>query len=187
MAEEKKQHPVDLFLDTIIKYDKKIKWTTTIANDREEKCKRLYNFPYNLISFSDAGAHINNMAFYNFPLKMIKIVLESTDNGNPIMPIEKCIWRLTKEQADWFGLDCGYLSKEKVADLVIIHPDKFNAITESVKGIIEEFRNYERLVNRNEGVVSRVMVGGKTIFKDEEFVEDYAKSKKYGRFLEKID
>ncbi|MGV8945619.1 MAG: N-acyl-D-amino-acid deacylase family protein [Lutibacter sp.] len=188
LAEEKNQHPVDVFLDTIIKYDKEIKWTTTIANDRKEKYKNLYNFPYNLISFSDAGAHLNNMAFYNFPLKMIKIVQESIDKGHPIMPMEKCIWRLTKEQGDWFALDCGYLAKGKLADLVIINPNKFSSITENVtSGIIEEFGNYERLVNRNEGVVTRVLIAGITIFVEENFVEDYGKSKKYGRFLEKTD
>ena len=187
IAEEKKMHPVDVFLDTIIKYDKKIRWTTTIANDRTEKYKALYNFPYNLISFSDAGAHLNNMAFYNFPLKMMKIVQQSIDKGNPIMTMEKCIWRLTKEQGDWFDLDCGYLAKGKIADLVIIDPEKFKNINENVEiERIQEFGNYERLVNRNEGVVSRVMVGGKTIFKNEEFVENYATTKKYGRFLEKV-
>ena len=186
IAEEKNQHPVDVFLDTIIQYDKKIRWTTTIANDRKEKYKDLYNFKYNLISFSDAGAHLNNMAFYNFPLKMIKIVQESIDNGSAIMSMEKCIWRLTKEQGDWFDLDCGHLAKGKLADLVIIDPTKFKNITEDVElDVIEEFGNYERLVNRNEGVISCVMVGGKTIFENEAFVADYGKSKKYGRFLEK--
>lgn len=188
IAEERNMHPVDVFLDTIIQYDKKIRWTTTIANDRKEKYKALYNFKYNLISFSDAGAHLNNMAFYNFPLKMIKIVQESIEKGSPIMTMEKCIWRLTKEQGDWFDLDCGYLAKGKIADLVIIDPKKFDTINEKVEiEPIKEFGDYKRLVNRNEGVVSRVMVGGKTIFKDEAFVEDYGRSKKYGRFLEKID
>lgn len=187
IAEEKNQHPVDVFLDTIIQYDKKIRWTTTIANDRKEKYKDLYNFKYNLISFSDAGAHLNNMAFYNFPLKMIKIVQESIDNGNPIMNMEKCIWRLTKEQGDWFNLDCGHLAKGKIADLVIIDPSKFNNITENVElDVIKEFGNYERLVNRNQAVVSRVLVAGKTIFENEEFVSDYGTSRKYGRFLAKI-
>ena len=186
IAEEKNMHPVDVFLDTIIEYDKKIRWTTTIANDRKEKYKDLYNFKYNLISFSDAGAHLNNMAFYNFPLKMMKTVQESIDKGSPIMTMEKCVWRLTKEQGDWFNLDCGYLAKGQIADLVIIDPDKFKNITENVEmDTIQEFGNYERLVNRNEGVVSRVMVGGKTIFENEAFVADYAKSEKYGRFLER--
>lgn len=187
ITEEKNKHPVDVFLDTIILYDKKIRWTTTIANDRKEKYKDLYNFKYNLISFSDAGAHLNNMAFYNFPLKMIKTVQESIDKGHPIMPIEKCIWRLTKEQGDWFDLDCGHLAKGKMADLVIIDPKKFKNIIENVElDVIEEFGNHKRLVNRNEGVVCRVIVGGKTIFENELFVADYGKSKKYGRFLEKI-
>lgn len=117
---------------------------------------------------------------------MIKVVQESINAGKPIMSMEKCIWRLTKEQADWFGLDCGHLKPGKIADLVIIDPNKFDAITETVEtGQIEEFNNYDRLVNRNHGTVSRVMVGGKTIFENENFVSDYATTKKYGRFLEK--
>ena len=187
IAEEKNLHPVDEFLDTIIQYDKKIRWTTTIANDRKEKYKDLYNFKYNLISFSDAGAHLNNMAFYNFPLKMMKTVQESIDAGNPIMTMEKCIWRLTKEQGDWFAMDCGYLAKGKIADLVIIDPSKFKNIDEHVElDFIAEFGNYERLVNRNEGLVSRVIVGGKTIYVNDAFVHDYGKATKYGRFLERL-
>src|SRR5690606_19291237 len=107
--------------------------------------------------------------------------------GNPIMTMEKCIWRLTKEQGDWFDLDCGYLAHGKMADLVILDPEKFKNITENVEiAPIKEFDNYERLVNRNDRVVSRVMVGGNTIFKNDTFVEDYGKTKEYGRFLEKV-
>ena len=103
------------------------------------------------------------------------------------MSMEKCIWRLTKEQGDWFNLDCGHLTIGKIADVVIIDPSKFNHITEQVEiAPIAEFDNYERLVNRNEGVVAQVLVGGKTIFKDEKFIEDYGVSNKYGKFLGRI-
>ncbi|WP_188049897.1 amidohydrolase family protein [Flavobacterium sp. GP15] len=188
LAKERNSHPIDVFLDTIILYDKKIRWTTTIANDRKEKYKDLYNFKYNLISFSDAGAHLNNMAFYNFPLKMIKNVQESIEAGSPIMSMEKCIWRLTKEQGDWFNLDCGHLAEGKTADLVLLNPENFKNINENVEmESIKEFGNFDRLVNRNDGVVTRVLVGGKTIFENEKFTEDYGKTKKYGRFLAKID
>lgn len=178
---------VDVFLDLIIENNKQIKWTTTIGNDRKEKYHTLYNLPYNLISFSDAGAHLNNMAFYNFPLKMIKEVQDSIDKGNPIMPMEKCIWRLTKELGDWFEIDRGYLSEGKVADLVILNPLHFNKITEDVEtGIIKGFNNYERLVNRNAGAVAEVMVKGKTIFKDDEFVDGYGTDVKFGEFVGRI-
>lgn len=186
IAQEKGEHPVETFLDLVVKYDKEIRWTTTIANDRKEKYAGLYNFKYNLMSFSDAGAHINNMAFYDFGIQMINEVRLAKEKGTPIMPMEKCIWRLTGEQADWFGLDCGYIEEGAIADLVIINPKKFNNITEEVQeAVIEEFNNHVRLVKRNNEVVSTVFVGGKIIFNNEEFIKSYGKTEKFGRFLSK--
>lgn len=184
IAEERGEHPVDTFLDLVIEYDKEIAWTTTLANDREENFSNLYNYPYNFLCFSDAGAHLNNMAFYNFNLQMIKRVQASIDKGNPMMTMEKCIWRLTKEQGDWFNLDCGHLAEGKRADIVIINPKELNQITDDVhQEVIEEFDNYPRLVNRNPEVIAYVLVGGNVIYKQDQFVEGYGKEKKYGKFL----
>lgn len=184
IAMEQKRNPADTFLDLIIDYDKQIQWTTTIANDRKEKYKHLYNFPYNLISFSDAGAHLCNMAFYNFPLKMIKVVQDSIQANAPVMSMEKCIWRLTGEQADWFGLNCGYIAEGKIADITILNPHSFSDILEEViQAPIEAFDNYSRLVNRNDNVVSEVIVGGELIYNLGTFVNGYGKNKKYGRIL----
>lgn len=186
IAEERKEHPVDTFLDLVAEYDKLITWTTTIANDREEKYKGLYNSTNNIISFSDAGAHLNNMAFYNFPLQMIKKVHQSILSGNPLMSMEKCVWRLTKEQTDWFGLDTGYLAVGKTADMCIIDPEYISAVTDEISTEkIEEFGNFERLVNRNEKTVSQVIVGGKVIFENDDFVDGYGKTIKFGKFLRK--
>ena len=186
VASERDLHPVDAFLDLIVEYDKQIRWTSTIANDRKEMYRMLYNYPFNLISFSDAGAHLRNMAFYDFPLQMIRNVQDSIDAGRPFMSMEKCIWRLTGEQADWFGIDCGYIREGRLADINIIDPAHFDSITEEVtEAPIEEFDNYPRLVNRHPGVISRVMVGGETIYSDEDFVAGYGTEKKFGRFLAK--
>jgi N-acyl-D-aspartate/D-glutamate deacylase len=184
IAEERKQHPVDCFLDMIIEYDQKIRWTTTIGNDRPEKYKDLYNYPYNIISFSDAGAHLTNMAFYNFPLQMIKNVQKSIDAKNPIMTMEKCIWRLSKEQADWFGLDACYIAEGKSADINIIDPAFMNNVTDNIEEAeIEEFNGFKRLVNRNKNLVSMVLVGGNIIFENDTFVEGYGKTIRTGKFL----
>ena len=92
--------------------------------------------------------------------------------------------RFTEEQADWFGIDRGYLKEGKVADLVVVDPEKFENITEDVASEpIKEFGNYERLVNRNDGVVSHVMVNGQIIFEKDEFVAGYGLSKKFGSFI----
>lgn len=148
IAKEKNLHPVDCFLDLIVEYDKKIRWTTTVGNDRFEKYKEIYNYPFNIISFSDAGAHLNNMAFYNFPLQMIKNVQQSILDKNPIMTMEKCIWRLSKEQADWFGLDACTLAEGKIADLNILNPEFLHQVTDRVDiEAIDEFEGYKKLVN----------------------------------------
>ncbi len=186
IAEEKNEHPVDTFLDLIVEYDKKIRWTTTVANDRPEKYRELYNLKHNLISFSDAGAHLGNMAFYDFALRMMKNVQDSIQKGEAIMSMEKCIWRLSGEQADWFGLDCGYLEKGRIADINIINPEQFHTIKNDVdEAPIEEFGGFVRLVNRNQQVMSQVIVGGQIIYEDDAFVEGYGKEKKFGRFLRK--
>ncbi len=184
IAEEKNIHPVDAFLDLIVEYDQQIRWTTTIANDREEVLRDIYNYPYNIISFSDAGAHLRNMAFYDFPLKMLKKVKEAIDQNQKFMSLEKAIWRLTKEQSDWFGLDTCYLSEGKAATLNIINPEQLSNVTEKVfEDKIEEFNNYSRLVNRADGVVEKVFVNGYLVFDNGKFVEGYGNNQKFGRFL----
>ena len=187
VAEERKQHPVDTFLDLIIDYDKQISWTTTIANDRPEKYKTIYDNANNLISFSDAGAHLNNMAFYDFPLQMIKRVQESIDNNNPIMSMEHCIWRLSKELADWFKIDTGEQKEGKPADVVLVNPNYLKSVTDTVHTApIEEFDGYPRLVNRNPQTIHSVIVNGSVIYTEENFVEGYGKSKRYGMFKRRI-
>lgn len=183
IAQEKGQHPVDTFLDLIIDYDKQISWTTTIANDRPEKYPIIYDNPNNLISFSDAGAHLNNMAFYDFPLQMIKRVQESIEKGVPMMTMEKCIWRLSKELADWFNIDAGEIKEGMPADLVILNPENLKNVSDVVfEALIEEFNHYPRLVNRNENTVDSVFVNGEVIYKNDSFVDGYGKTKKFGRF-----
>lgn len=184
IAREKNVHPVDAFLDLIVEYDQQIRWTTTIANDRDRQLQEIYNFPYNIISFSDAGAHLRNMAFYDFPLKMLKKVKEAADRNQPFMSLEKAVWRLSKEQADWFGLDTGYLAVGKRATLNVINPQKFAHVTEEVfEDKIEEFNNYYRLVNRAEGLVEKVFVNGHLVCENGHFAEGYGKTRKFGRFL----
>lgn len=183
VAMERGEHPVDTFLDLIIDYDKQISWTTTIANDRKEKYKTLYDNSNNLISFSDAGAHLNNMAFYDFPLQMIKRVHDSISTNQPLMSMEKCVWRLTKELADWFNIEGGEIVEGKPADIVLIDPSKLGNITGKVEEApIEEFNQYPRLVNRHQGVVCQVIVNGNVIYKDNDFVAGYAKERCTGEF-----
>ena len=70
-------HEVDAFLDLVAKHGKICVGNSKIANDRTKPLEHIVSHPSVLIGFSDAGAHLRNMAFYNFPLRLLKLVTDA--------------------------------------------------------------------------------------------------------------
>ena len=164
--------------------DKEIQWETTVGNQDPTKYKKLYNDPNGIVGFADSGAHINNLAFYNFPLRMLKYVKDSHERGEPFMSYEKTIWRLTKENADFFNIDAGHLAVGKRADVSILD---FDNLDDSV----HEYHTapflggVDRLVNRNDNVVEMVIINGKVAWEKGTFTESFGKER-FGSFLKGI-
>jgi N-acyl-D-aspartate/D-glutamate deacylase len=121
---------------------------------------KLIREPAALIGFADSGAHIRNMAFYSFPLRMLRYVKDTN-----AMPIEQAIWRLTGEIADWLGIDAGHLREGARADLVVVDPtaldDRLDAYHEAR---MDGFGDLTRMVNRSDGAVDAVLVNGRIAF-----------------------
>lgn len=183
VAKARGVHVVDLFLDLVVEFGKKIRWYTTVGNHRKQVLKRIVKDPRSLITFSDAGAHIRNMAFYNLPLRMLKLVHESIDEGDPIMTMEQAVHRLTGDQADWFGIDAGKIREGDRADVVVLDPSGFNQNLEQVHwGDMENF-DLQRLVNRNPGIVKTVLINGKLAVDDEQLAPALGWEMGYGRFI----
>ena len=159
----------------------KISWKTTIGNHDPGRYKPLYNDPNGILAFADSGAHINNMAFYNFPLRVLKYVKDSHENGDPLMSYEKAVWRLTKENADFFNLDAGTIETGKRADITVINPEK---LTDEVhKYHTADFlEGQTRLVNRNDETVELVIINGKTAWESGSFTENFG-NERFGGFL----
>lgn len=181
IADERQQHPVDTFLDLVVEKNKELIWETTIGNEEPEEYGKLYNDPNGIFGFSDSGAHINNMAFYNIPLRVLKYVKDSHDRGKPLMSYEKAIWRLTKENADFFHLDTGHLAEGKRADITIINPDK---LTDSIHEYhqAEFLEGCERFVNRSNEVVECVLINGQIALQNQTFTPEFGKQR-FGEFL----
>ena len=183
VAKSRNVHVVDLFLDLVVEHGKKLRWYTTVANHRKSVLKQMVKDKKSLITFSDAGAHIRNMAFYNLPLRMLKLVKESVDEGKPVMSMEKAIWRMTGDQADWFNVDAGKIRVGDRADVVVIDPAGFDQNLEEVSwGEMENF-GLQRLVNRNPGIVETVLINGKLAVDDGEVVPQLGKNMGYGAFI----
>lgn len=183
VAKSRNIHVVDLFLDLVVEYGRKMRWYTTVGNHRKEVLEKMVQDKNTLITFSDAGAHIRNMAFYNLPLRFLKLVKESIDRGQPLMSMEKAVWRMTGEQGDWFGVDAGKIRVGDRADVVVMNPNCFNQNLEEVSWA--EMKNFglQRLVNRNPGLVEQVLINGKMAVENEQVVEALGRDMGYGTFL----
>ena len=162
-------HPVDAFLDLVVEYGSKVRWRTTISNHRPEVLNTLAADPGVQLGFSDAGAHLRNMAFYNYGLRFLRRVRDAQRAGQPFVTVEHAVHRLTGELADWYGLDAGHLREGDRADLVVIDPDRLDESLETYsENPIAEFDNLSRMVNRNDATVTAVFVGGEYVFGDGE-------------------
>ena len=160
------QHPVDAFLDLVLEHGTELRWRTTISNHRPELLARIAREPGVQMGFSDAGAHLRNMAFYNFGLRLLKHVVDAERAGRPFMSVEHAVHRLTGELADWYGLDAGHLRVGSRADLLVLDPTRLDAsLEEYAEAPVEQYGGLSRMVNRNDETVSLVLVGGRAVWR----------------------
>lgn len=183
VADEKKLHPADLFLDLITAYGAKIRWKTVLANHRAHVAQKLLSDPNIHVGFADSGAHIRNMGFYNFPLHFLKKVYDAQKAGREFMPLEHAVYKLTWQLADWFGIKAGRLLEGDRADLVIVDPagldDSLSAYHEDdflARGDIK------RIVRRNDRAVMATIINGHVVFSQGQFSPELGK-KAFGCFL----
>ena len=160
-------HPVDAFLDLVLDHGTALRWRTTISNHRPELLKKIAVEPGVQLGFSDAGAHLRNMSFYNMGLRFLRHAHDAELAGTPFMTMEHAVHRLTGELAEWYGIDAGHLRVGDRADLVILDPaaldDRLDDYHESP---VEQFGGLSRMVNRNDAAVSRVLISGRTVVQD---------------------
>jgi N-acyl-D-glutamate deacylase len=184
VADARGIHPVDAYLDLVVAHGRKLRWRTLIANHRPAEVARMMREPAALVGFADSGAHIRNMAFYSFPLRMLKFVRDAEQRGEPVMPVERAVWRLTGEIADWMGIDAGHLRVGGAADVVVIEPEALDARLDAYcEAPMEGFGDLVRMVNRSDGVVRAVLVNGRVAFEDGALSPALGHETGFGRFL----
>ncbi|NKY52211.1 N-acyl-D-amino-acid deacylase family protein [Nocardia vermiculata] len=160
-------HPADAFLDLVVEYGAKVRWRTTISNHRPHVLNRFAVDPGMQLGFSDAGAHLRNMAFYNFGLRLLRRVRDAQQAGRPFMTVEHAVHRLTGELADWYGIDAGRLRVGDRADVVVIDPERLDdELDRYAEQTVPCYGNLSRMVNRNDAAVNAVFVNGRRVFGD---------------------
>ena len=176
-------HPVDAFLDLVLEHGTAIRWRTTISNHRPEILKKMAQSPGVQMGFSDAGAHLRNMSFYNFGLRLLRHVHTAEQAGRPFLSMEQAVHRLTGELADWYGLDAGHLRVGDRADLFVLDPAHLDeTLEEYAESPVAQYDGLSRMVNRNDATVPHVLVGGREVW-CEGAPTDVLGRERTGRFL----
>src|SRR5690606_4898464 len=176
--------PLDCFIDLIAEHGTDLRWHTVIANDSRRELEWIAAHDQVLIGFSDAGAHLRNMGFYNFPLQLLRLANDAERDGRPFMSVGRAVHRLTGEIADYLGVGAGHLDAGGRADVVVVDPAGLDA---SLDRLHEEpmpgFTGLDRLVRRNDAAVRAVFVNGRLAWDGSELSPDVGKAAGYGRLL----
>lgn len=176
-------HPVDAFLDLVLEHGIALRWHTTISNHRPEVLKMLARDPGVQMGFSDAGAHLRNMAFYNMGLRLLRHVRDAERAGTPFMTVEQAVHRLTGELADWYRIDAGHLRVGDRADVVVLDPEHLDAsLDDYAEAPVDQYGGLSRMVNRNDATVTAVFVGGRAVFHEGQ-PSPLVGARRTGRFL----
>ncbi|WP_338757961.1 amidohydrolase family protein [Nocardia vulneris] len=179
VADERGIHPADALLDLAVTHGTGLRWRTVIANDREEVLDRLQQSAVMQVGFADSGAHLRNMAFYNFGLRMLERV-----HQRGFMPVEQAVHRLTGELADWYGLDTGRLRDGARADLAVLDPAGFDGSSAAyAEAPVPGITGLDRMVNRNDRAVAATVVGGHLVYEYGEFAPGFGSTLRAGAFL----
>ena len=169
----------DFMLQMLRSFDTRLSWYTVIANRDISMVRRLLMDPLLLPGFNDSGAHLTNMAFYDVNLRSLKLAYQGGEADLSYM-----VKRLTKDAADVFGVEAGTIYVRDVADLILIDPAQLIGYDgeSNVQRIYRPEFKHQQLVNRSNGVVPLVLIGGQIAWRNGKF-SDVLGHQKMGRLL----
>jgi len=142
-------------------YDRQLRWWFVVANDRPGILKRLLFDEHMLPGFNDSGAHLINLAFFDGNLLTLQVAARDST-----ALVARAVQRLTREPAEFFGIDAGRLDPGAQADLVLIDPEALERYdTDANRRMIHrDIFEHEQLVNRSDGVVNAVFIAGEQVW-----------------------
>ncbi len=169
----------NFMLHMLREYDKSFRFWIDIGNVGNKATLGFLLNDNTLPGFNDSGAHITNMAFFDANLSSLKLAQRES-----LATVSRVVQRLTSEPARFFGLDVGTLEIGAQADITIIDPQALAPYESDPNRqlVYRDLFEHNQLVNRSDGVVSRVLIKGETVWCDNDFTPALG-SKTLGRAL----
>jgi N-acyl-D-aspartate/D-glutamate deacylase len=169
----------EFLLHLLRRYDRELRWWFVVANDRPEILRRLLFDENMLPGFNDSGAHLINLAFFDGNLLTLQVAARDS-----IELVARAVRRLTREPAEFFGIDAGRLDPGAQADLVLVDPEALKRYdTDANRRMVHrDIFDHDQLVNRSDGVVTAVFIAGEQVWDGRDFTPALG-TRKLGRAL----
>lgn len=144
-------------------YDKKFRFWVDVANVGNRATLDILLHKSTMPGFNDSGAHITNMAFFDANLMSLKLA-----QARSMQTVSTVVKRLTREPAEFFGLDVGTLDIGAQADIVLVDPEALKGWDSNDNRVLEyrELFKHKQMFNRSDGVVTAVLINGQPVWQD---------------------
>jgi N-acyl-D-aspartate/D-glutamate deacylase len=156
----------DFMLHLLRAYDKGFRFWTDVGNVGNRATLDYLLHERALPGFNDSGAHITNMAFFDANLMSLKLAQQ-----HGLDTVGRMVRRLTREPAEFFGLDVGTLDIGAQADITLIDPERLRDwdCNDTREYIYRDLFEHHQLVNRPQGIVRQVFIHGESVWEDDAF------------------
>lgn len=156
----------NFMLHMLREYDKNFRFWVDNGNVGNRATLGLLLHENTLPGFNDSGAHITNMAFFDANLMSLRLASEQS-----LDTVSRMVQRLTSEPARFFGLDVGTLDIGVQADITMLNPEALrNYQCDPNRHLIHrDLFEHRQMVNRSDGVVSRVLINGVEVWDGSDF------------------
>lgn len=175
---------IDAFLDLQAEFGNDLRWRTVVANDRPRSVEYIATHPAAIMGFADSGAHLRNMAFYDLPLHLLRLAVDTEAGRRDVMTAEHAVHRVTGEIADYLGIDAGRLAVGARADIAVVDPATLDdRLDHIVEDDTMDLLGVNRLVRRHDECVPLVLVNGRIAWSDGAYAERFGAATGYGQVL----
>jgi N-acyl-D-aspartate/D-glutamate deacylase len=155
----------DFLLHLLRRFDTDLRWYVLAANDDEERMARVLFDPQTMPGFSDSGAHLTNMAYYDANLRGLQIAQRRS-----LEDVAYHVARLTQLPAEFWGVghQVGTIEPGRQADVILVDPEALRRYDSEAHTIFEyrEALAAKQMLNRSDGVVTDVWIAGKRAWRD---------------------